>query len=306
MTAQPGTVLHRFAARLLPAATVERFVDPAVADLQHEYAAALARSRWRARAIRVADTVRLLQVIGLLSCRYGLTRGWEHLFGPNQLAGAITSRTMAIIGAFTCVIASLMAVAIALMTTRSRAFAGAELQIAVFSLLSGFDAGAMQFGFMLALLIALVRTPARRLKVALLLGMTVLFSAVSIYAIGVTLSPPVLSRMTLADHAVAFVQPGDARSMLFAYGTRIAAGVSPLLFCVLAFALGRRVRIAVAFPAAVSVYAAYLAWFTWLRQPLIASSLPIGLAVWAPDAAIVISTLLLSYAARTQPGPAAA
>jgi hypothetical protein len=46
------------------------------------------------------------------------------------------------------------------------------------------------------------------------------------------------------------------------------------------------------------VWAAYLVWFTWLRQPLLASSLPIRLAVWAPDVALVSLTLLLAYTAR--------
>jgi hypothetical protein len=295
MTTRPGTGLRRIAARLLPPATVERFVDPAVADLQHEYTAALARTRWRAQAIRVAGTLRLLQVIALLSGRYGLRRGWERLAHPNRAVVVITDRAMATVGGLTPTIAIGMAIATGMMAVRYSAYPGAELQISAFVVLSAFDAGCLQFGFALALLTTTRRTRAVRLKMTALLAMSLLFSAVSVYIIGVTLpSAQVLSPAALVDHA--FILPGDARSMLFAYGTRIAAGVSPLLFCVFALTLARRVRIAVAFPAAISVCAAYVVWFTWLRHPLIASSVPIRLAVWAPDVAIVLSTLLLAYA----------
>jgi hypothetical protein len=339
MTTRPGTGLRRTAARLLPPATVERFVDPAVADLQHEYTEALARSRWRARAIRVAGSLGLLPVIALLSGQYALQRGWERLCHPNRPAVAITGTAMAVMGSLTSIIAIAMTIAIAMMATRYGAYPGAELQISAFSLLSVFEAGGLQFGFALALLITIARTPARRLKVAAILTMIVVFSATSVWMMSVTLpSPRALSRTAPVDRSLtdtrsapgvtsaelqrfavdsagnrnaprrAFIRPDDARSMLFAYGTRIAAGVSPLLFCLFALTLARRFRIAVAFPMAVSAWAAYLVWFTWLRQPLIASSLPIRLAVWGPDVAIVLSTLLLAFAytARTDPNPAGA
>jgi hypothetical protein len=150
------------------------------------------------------------------------------------------------------------------------------------------------------------RTPARRLKIAGLLTMTALFSAASVYMIGVTLSPHVASRLARAAHTLAFVRPNDSRSMLFAYGTRLAAGASPLLFCLFALTLARRVvRSAMAFPVAVSAWVAYLAWFTGLRQPLIASSLPIRPAVWAPDVAIVVAMLILAFAYRDRNVPEA-
>lgn len=304
MTRQPGSGLRWLATRLLPPATVERFVDPAMADLQHEYAAALARTRWRARGIRVAGTLRVLQVIALLSGRYGVERGWARLAHPHRSTVVITESALARTGAFTAISVIAMATGIAMIATRYRAYPGAELQIVVFSILSAFDAGALQFGFALALLIATTGAPGRRLKIAALLAMVVLFSVASVYMMNATLSSPQsLAGTALVDHPLAFVRPGDARSMLFAYATRFAAGVSPLLFCLFALALARRIRIALAFPTAVWVWVAYLVWFTWLRQPLITSSLPIRVAIWAPDVVIVLSTLLLAYTytARAEP-----
>lgn len=297
MTTRPGTGLRRIAARLLPPATVERFVDPAVADLQYEYAAALAHP-WHACAIRLAGTLRVLEAIVLLSGRYGLGRGRERLCRPYRPILAVTDAAVTTISVLTPIITISMVIAISMMAVRYGAHPGAELQISAFSLLSAFDAGSLQFGFTLALLTTGSRAPARRLKIATLLAMSVLFSAASVYVIDVTLSPGFLSRIALADHG--FVQPGDPRSMLFAYGTRIAAGMSPLLFCVFALTLARRVRMTVALPAAASLWAAYLLWFTWLRPLLIASSLPVRLAVWAPDAGILLSTLLLAFAYTTR------
>ena len=292
MTGRPGITLRRVAAQLLPPATVERFIDPAVADLQHEYFEALTHTRWPARAIRITGTLRLLQVIALLSGQYGLQRGWDRLSHPYAATNVMTDRTMATVGSLTAPLAIGMTMAVSAMAIRYRTYPGAELQIVAFALLAAFGAGAIQFGFAMALLSAATRrTTARRLKIAGLLSMSVLFSAASVRIIGATL--PLPSHLAAVG---AFIQPEDARSMLFAYGTRIAAGLAPLLLCVFALALARRYRVAVAFPAAVAVLVAYVVWFTWLRQPLIASSLPVALAVWAPDAAIILSTLLVAFA----------
>jgi lipopolysaccharide export LptBFGC system permease protein LptF len=52
---RPGTRLRAFAARLLDPATMERLIDPAIADLQHEHDDAIRRGHvWRGQCIRVA------------------------------------------------------------------------------------------------------------------------------------------------------------------------------------------------------------------------------------------------------------
>src|SRR6185295_13556490 len=52
---RPGTRLRSLAARLFDTSTMERLIDPAIADLQHEHEDAIRRGLvWRGRWIRLA------------------------------------------------------------------------------------------------------------------------------------------------------------------------------------------------------------------------------------------------------------
>ena len=58
----PGTRLRALAARLFAASTMERLVDPAIADLQAEYEEALRSGpKWRSRWIWFVGAPRVLQ-----------------------------------------------------------------------------------------------------------------------------------------------------------------------------------------------------------------------------------------------------
>jgi putative ABC transport system permease protein len=64
----PGTRLRAIAARVFDPPTLERVIDPAIADLQTEYeAASRGRSRWRPRAIRIRGYVALVKLIAVQS-----------------------------------------------------------------------------------------------------------------------------------------------------------------------------------------------------------------------------------------------
>ena len=71
----PGRMLHRLAARICSAKTLERVVEPAIADLQKEYAARCAKSRDASDVHRVlhwpgyppADSPRLIAICALAS-----------------------------------------------------------------------------------------------------------------------------------------------------------------------------------------------------------------------------------------------
>ena len=63
---RPGTRLRAIAARLFDAQTMERYVDPAIADLQIEYAETAQRGRRRERArVFVAGYIGVIQVISI-------------------------------------------------------------------------------------------------------------------------------------------------------------------------------------------------------------------------------------------------
>ncbi len=71
-----GNRLRAFASRLCCAETMERVVDPLIADLQLEYAKAVhTGSLWRSRWIRIAGGVALLKVIALCGGRSAFDEG---------------------------------------------------------------------------------------------------------------------------------------------------------------------------------------------------------------------------------------
>jgi lipopolysaccharide export system permease LptF/LptG-like protein len=72
----PGSRLRAIASRLCSSATMERLIDPILADLQIEYRAARSAGRlWRSRWIRVAGYASFLKAI----CVFGLQRLLEPL-----------------------------------------------------------------------------------------------------------------------------------------------------------------------------------------------------------------------------------
>src|SRR5882757_7530451 len=70
MRRRPGDRLRAFAARVFDAQTMERLVDPVVADLQTEHGAATSAGRiWKSHWIRLAGLVAFLKVIAVCGWR---------------------------------------------------------------------------------------------------------------------------------------------------------------------------------------------------------------------------------------------
>ncbi len=67
----PGRMLHRLAARVCSAKTLERVVEPSIADLQKEYAQARTSTAERARALITGYTA-ILQVIAMCALSFSL------------------------------------------------------------------------------------------------------------------------------------------------------------------------------------------------------------------------------------------
>jgi lipopolysaccharide export LptBFGC system permease protein LptF len=63
---RPGTRLRALAVHLFDASTIERLIDPAIADLQHEHESAVRSGHhWRARAIRIAGSLAFWKVVAV-------------------------------------------------------------------------------------------------------------------------------------------------------------------------------------------------------------------------------------------------
>jgi hypothetical protein len=76
---RPGDRLRAISARVFSAPTMERLIDPVLADLQSEYAEAILRGRpWRSRWVRLAGYVAFLKVIALHGCKRSIRplRDW--------------------------------------------------------------------------------------------------------------------------------------------------------------------------------------------------------------------------------------
>ena len=84
---RPGTRLRALAARLLNPTTMERLIDPAIADLQSEHADALRHGRvWQARRVRVATAVAFWKVAAM--------RSSPNRHGTRAIAVGLSSATV--------------------------------------------------------------------------------------------------------------------------------------------------------------------------------------------------------------------
>ena len=66
---RPGDRLRAMAARVCSAKTMERLIDPLVADLQAEYTEAIRQGRvWTSRRVRMVGYIAFLKVIAFIAC----------------------------------------------------------------------------------------------------------------------------------------------------------------------------------------------------------------------------------------------
>ncbi len=84
---RPGERLRRLGSRLFDRTTMERLINPAIADLQHEYDAAIRdRAAWRRRWIRVTGYVAVWKVFVIAATEHGLGLG-EGSTADNRAVG---------------------------------------------------------------------------------------------------------------------------------------------------------------------------------------------------------------------------
>jgi hypothetical protein len=321
VTTRPGARLRAVAARLLSEPAMERFVDPAVADLQHEHAQACRRGHcWRAAGVRGVGTLRLLQVIALLGARRALQTGWDRMFQPVRSTPAI--------------VAGVTAFGVLTMTLIGVLFANVPFDLIghrgdirfAFLLIPATFVVSIPCGFALAAMTAVGRSAGLRQRFVLLVTAAALSGLSFVVLAAVTPHANQLFRVTIARHPLArglneltfdelrrlahgnpvgivphdrpdwrdFIQPVDARAVLFAYYSRISLPLAPLTLFLFALALSNRRR-ATRMVTVLFVWASYLFWFTWLRDPLVAlAAAPPALLAWMPNILVLVPTSLLA------------
>jgi hypothetical protein len=315
MTMHTGRGVRRLAARILPDSTVQRFVDPAIADLQHEHASALHYGHpWRARRVRLFGTLRLLQVIALLGVLRALQIGMGHRAIRPALA---TVAAVMAVAAISIGLVFFMLVQLPLEPWRP----GDNVRL-VYYLVPSTVVVSIPLGCALGAIMAVGRRVGLRQRLTLLVTAAAL-SALSfgLFAVLVPTANREWVRTLVGGHPAApgihempftdlrvwlapepyrlvrghFIIPhNDARAVFFAYETRFAISLAPLVFCILAFSLSNRRR-ALRTCAVVCVWAGYLLWYAWFDEAVVsASAVPVSLLAWMPNILVLTSAMLLS------------
>ncbi len=94
----PGTRLRALAARLFDQSTIDRLIDPAIADLQFEHGEAMRHGRlWRSRWIRVAGCIAF--------CKVAAQAIFEDRHGARAIAVALAAVTLVTAAAICSVLA---------------------------------------------------------------------------------------------------------------------------------------------------------------------------------------------------------
>ena len=86
----PGVALHRLAAHICSAKTLERVVEPAIADLQKEYASAGAGLASRRVWVLLAGYAAILKVIAMCALSVSLESADERRAVARTLAWSVT------------------------------------------------------------------------------------------------------------------------------------------------------------------------------------------------------------------------
>ena len=99
MTAQPGAGLRAVAMRLCDSVTIERVIDPVLADLRIEYADAVKRGRlWKSRWLRFAGYLTFMKVLAICGCERFLQRAERWTADEDRaLARTIAISSVAIV-----------------------------------------------------------------------------------------------------------------------------------------------------------------------------------------------------------------
>jgi hypothetical protein len=98
---QPGVWLRSLAARVCSVTTMERLIDPAIADMQCEHADAFSRGRvWRCTWVRIAGSLAFWRVMGALVIERSLDGAYEWAaadgWAVGRVLGFVTAATVAV------------------------------------------------------------------------------------------------------------------------------------------------------------------------------------------------------------------
>jgi lipopolysaccharide export system permease LptF/LptG-like protein len=308
MTA-PGDRLRSFARRICAPATLERVIDPLIADLQFERTNALRAGRiWRARRLQFAGYLAFWRTIGMQTSRTaaGALAAWA---AADRHA---MSRTLGFSAAAISVTAVLLALLPFSQVERRIADAPAGLLFAY--VLPQAVPLAIAFGLPLGIVIALRGRPVTRRVVWPILAMAAACAAISFIVSGWVLPAAnqafrllVSGHPSLARGANELTLPeltarlawlrrraavNDTLAFVFSYHARLAVSVAPVLMALFALSLRAATR-RTAVPSAI-IALALIAYVGYGAVVVIGPALsggwpPVWAFIWFPN--IVVAAL---------------
>jgi hypothetical protein len=105
---RPGEWLRSLAARVCSVTTMERLIDPVIADMQCEHADASSRgSRWRCAWVRIAGSLAFWRAIGAFAIERAVDRTHEWAAADDWAMGRMLGGSTVVTVAITCLVAML-------------------------------------------------------------------------------------------------------------------------------------------------------------------------------------------------------
>jgi hypothetical protein len=310
---RPGARLRSWAARLLDPSTMERVIDPAITDLQHEYREAVRRGLvWRGRGIRLAGYAAFWKVAVMAAARHAVH---ERTAADDCAVGRTVVFSLAAVIALTAVLMLPQLRAVRLLGTGTTSWL--MLYLVPSALVVALPLG-LVFGILLGLRDRLSTARVKWTVVVLGIG-----CSAAAFIIVAWLMPAAnqafrelaagrrvlrgFNELTLGELA-----SGDpirlmrARRLVWEFNYRVALAFAPLVLGL--FSLGvtaarrRDYGPATMGAAALTASFGYYALLFYSRQGFLHGDwLPPAVAAWSPNLVFVAITLILFHRLRTAP-----
>lgn len=302
---RPGTWFRSVARRVCAPATLERVIDPAIADVQAEHAEAVrSGSVWRPAWVRITGFITLCRTGSVLMARASTRRTWEWIIADEHSIGRLLG--------YSSLVIALLTLALALIplygTQRWRGSDAVTATLYLYVIPQAIPL-AVVFGLPVGILIAMHGRPvtSRVCRGVVAIG---ILSAIATFVVAAWILPeanqafrelasgrPFVVRganeLTFAELSARLtaLERRGALSEAFAYEmsyhVRLAASFAPIVMSAFALALAtarRRTAVSIAVIAiALIVYVGYGGAVLAGGRPRVGSALPLVGLVWLPN-----------------------
>jgi preprotein translocase subunit Sec61beta len=333
---KPGHRLRSLAARVCRATTMERLIDPVIADMQHEHADASRRGHvWRRAWVLVAGWLAFWRVIGALAIERSINGAYEWAAADDWAVGRTLGGSTLVTVAVTIPVALMT-----LMMGRTVQFRGGDTVRMILYLVPSAIPIALPSGLLVGIVYGLrgrpVTTRARRA-----ISLVAICCASGAFAWVDRVVPEAnqmfrhvasgipYDRLARGANELTFGQlakkideavgpslepsrelsvtlPAPAGILRFFYHARLAISITPLIVALFALRLAvagrRRLSLVIGILAITAYFAYYFAYdFTWLIEANHWGPVAVTGIAWIPNLVFLLGTVLLKTRSQAQP-----